>query len=33
MVRRPGGTGFQPVRGSVCSHPSRPEVNFLGLVP
>jgi hypothetical protein len=27
MVHRPGGTGFQPVRCSVCSHPSRPEID------
>ena len=27
MVQRPGGTGFQPVRCSVCSHPSRPEID------
>ncbi len=27
MVQRLGGTGFQPVRCSVCSHPSRPEID------
>jgi hypothetical protein len=27
MVQHPGGAGFQPVRCSVCSHPSRPEID------
>jgi len=31
MVQRPVGTGFQPVRCSVCSHPSLPEID-LGLM-
>ena len=27
MVQRPGSTDFQPVRCSVCSHSSRPEID------
>ena len=27
MVQPSGGTGLQPVRCSVCSHPSRPEID------
>ncbi|MDP3182766.1 MAG: hypothetical protein Q8M54_08100 [Desulfobaccales bacterium] len=27
MGKNPGGTGFQPVRCSVCNHASRPEID------